>query len=149
MEKNLKVTPWPWPWSDNAQYRTRPSYFYILQCVEVSSQLNHYFLSYRVHTHTPTHTNTNSFIPDMANHLKWLIYNWYGIPVVEYLVLCSYPISHLVQHQWSKPQHVSAQTQYKPHQVMLWLTPLLLPRHNVSRIRWHCCLLPCYCPDTM
>ena len=29
---------------------------------------------------------------------------------------------------------VTAQTQYKPHQLMLWLTSLLLPRHNVNVI---------------
>ena len=28
----------------------------------------------------------------------------------------------------------TAQTQYKPHQVTLWLTPLLLPRHNVNMV---------------
>ena len=38
------------------QCRTRPSYFHILQYVQVSSQLNHYFLSYRVHRQTDTHT---------------------------------------------------------------------------------------------
>ena len=34
-----------------------PSYFHILQYVQVSSQLNHYFLSYRVHRHTHRQTD--------------------------------------------------------------------------------------------
>ena len=42
------------------QCRTRRSYFHILQYVQVSSGLNHYFLSYRVHTHTNTHTQTHT-----------------------------------------------------------------------------------------
>ena len=42
---------------DNAQCRTRPSYFHILQYVQVSRQLNHYFLSYRVHRQTDTQTD--------------------------------------------------------------------------------------------
>ena len=36
------------------------SYFHILQYVQVSSQLNHYFLSYRVHRQTDTHTDTQT-----------------------------------------------------------------------------------------
>ena len=32
----------------------------MLQYVQVSSQLNHYFLSYRVHTHTHTHTESHT-----------------------------------------------------------------------------------------
>ena len=39
----------------------------------------------------------------------------------------------------------TAQTQCTPHQVTLWLTPLLLPRHNVSLTWWLCGLLPCNC----
>ena len=41
-----------------AQCGTRPSYFYVLQYVEVSSGLDYNFFSYRVHKHThrPTHT---------------------------------------------------------------------------------------------
>ena len=36
----------------------RPSYFHILQYVQVSSQLNYYyFLSYRVHRHTHRQTD--------------------------------------------------------------------------------------------
>ena len=31
------------PWSHNAQYRTCPSYFHVLQLVPVSSGLKHYF----------------------------------------------------------------------------------------------------------
>ena len=37
------------------QCQIRPSYFHILQYVQVSSGLNHYCLSYRVHRHTHTH----------------------------------------------------------------------------------------------
>ena len=44
---------------------------------------------------------------------------------------------------------VIVQTQCKPHQVTLWLTLLLLPKHNVSLIRWRCGVLPCYFPNTM
>ena len=33
------------------------AYFHILQYVQVSSRLNHYFLSYRVHRQTHTHTD--------------------------------------------------------------------------------------------
>ena len=45
---------------DNAQCRTRPRYFHILQYVQVSSQLNHYFFSYRVHRHTDTQTDRHA-----------------------------------------------------------------------------------------
>ena len=45
--------------ADNAQCRTRPSYFHILQYVKVSCQLNHYVLSYRVHRHTHTDRQTD------------------------------------------------------------------------------------------
>ena len=41
--------------------RTRPSYFHILQYVQVSSQLNHYFLSYRVHRQTDRHTDKHEY----------------------------------------------------------------------------------------
>ena len=44
---------------------------------------------------------------------------------------------------------VTAQKQCKPYQVSLWLTPVLLPRNNVSLIRCLCGSLPCYCPETM
>ena len=44
----------------NAQCRTRPSCFQVLQHVQVSSGLNHYFLSYRVHRHTHTHAHTHT-----------------------------------------------------------------------------------------
>ena len=35
--------------------------FHILQYVQVSSGLNHYFLSYCVHTHTDTHTDGHEY----------------------------------------------------------------------------------------
>ena len=37
-----------------------PSYFHILQYVQVSSRLNHYFLSYHAHTRTHTYTHTHA-----------------------------------------------------------------------------------------
>ena len=37
------------------------SYFHILQYVQVSSQLNHYFLSYRVHRQTDRHTDKHEY----------------------------------------------------------------------------------------
>ena len=40
----------------NANWRTSPSYIHILPCVKVSSGLNQYFLSYRVHRQTDTDT---------------------------------------------------------------------------------------------
>ena len=39
---------------------SHPSYFHILQYVQVSSGLNHYFVSYRVHRHTDRHTHTKT-----------------------------------------------------------------------------------------
>ena len=45
----------------NAQCRTHPSYFHILQYVQVSRQLNHYFLSYRVHRQTDRHTDNDEY----------------------------------------------------------------------------------------
>ena len=39
---------------------TRPSYFHILQYVQVSRQLNHYFLSYRVHRQTDRQTDRHT-----------------------------------------------------------------------------------------
>ena len=41
---------------ENALCQTHPSYFHILQYVQVSSGLNHYFLSYHVHRQTDTQT---------------------------------------------------------------------------------------------
>ena len=43
----------------------------------------------------------------------------------------------------------TAQSQCKPHQVKMWLTPLLLPRHNACLIRCCCGLLSCYCPNNV
>ena len=51
---------WAWLWSDNAQCRTRLSYFHTLQYVQISSGFNHLFLSYCAHTHTHTHTHTRA-----------------------------------------------------------------------------------------
>ena len=47
---------------DNALCQTCLSYFHILQYVQVSSGLNHNFLSYRIHrqTHTDTQTDTQT-----------------------------------------------------------------------------------------
>ena len=45
---------------DNAQCQTHPSYFHILQYVQVSSGFNHYFLSYRVHRQTDRQTDTQT-----------------------------------------------------------------------------------------
>ena len=44
----------------NAQCRTCPSSFHILQYVQVSSGLKHYCLSYDVHRLTDTHTHTHT-----------------------------------------------------------------------------------------
>ena len=44
-----------------ARCRTYPSYCYILQYVQVSSGLNHYFLSYRVHRQLDRHTDTDGY----------------------------------------------------------------------------------------
>ena len=40
------------------QCRTHLSYFHILPCVTVLSELTHYFLSFRVHRHTHTARRT-------------------------------------------------------------------------------------------
>ena len=44
---------------DKAQFRTHPSWFHMVQHVQVSSGLNHYCLSYRVHRQTHRHTDTH------------------------------------------------------------------------------------------
>ena len=46
-------------WSPIPQCRTRPSYFQILQYVQVSSGLNHYFIVY-TDTHTDGKTETHA-----------------------------------------------------------------------------------------
>ena len=53
MEKNFKVTPWPWTLIGQCPMS---SYFHILQYVQVSSGLNHYFW---VIMYTGTHTHSH------------------------------------------------------------------------------------------
>ena len=45
----------------DAQCRTRPRYFHILQNVQVSNGLNHYFLSHHTHTHTHTQRERHEY----------------------------------------------------------------------------------------
>ena len=65
-----------------AQCQTHPSYFHILQCVQVLSGLNHYFFSYRVHRqldrHTDKHTDTDGHeysIVDLTEPTSMCLYS--------------------------------------------------------------------------